>query len=238
MPTPNRHLTIAEGFDRAAANYDQARRKLVPCFDHFYGWVVRLLPFAIDAPIDVLDLGAGTGLLSAWVLEGFPNARLHLVDLSEPMLARARERFANRATAPPTPPTMNVLDYAHSPLDGPYDAIVSALSIHHLTDDLKRDLYARIFAALRPGGVFINADQVLGTTVELEKAYQQTWYNDARALGATDEELNAALIRMQEDRSATLDAQLEWLNDLGFETVDCWFKEARFAVFCGRKPKE
>ncbi|MEQ1949539.1 MAG: class I SAM-dependent methyltransferase [Bryobacteraceae bacterium] len=209
---------------------------MVPCFDHFYGWVVRLLPFASDAPIEVLDLGAGTGLLSAWVLEGFPNARIRLVDLSEPMLSRARERFANRTPSPTTQPTMSVLDYAHSPLDGPYDAIVSALSIHHLTDDLKRDLYARIFTALRPGGVFINADQVLGPTPELETEYQQTWYNDARALGATDEELNAALIRMREDRSALLDAQLQWLNEIGFQAVDCWFKEARFAVFCGRKP--
>ena len=55
-----RHLTIAEGFDRAAPGYDAARRKLVPCFDKFYGWVVRLLPFLGADPNRVLDLGAGS----------------------------------------------------------------------------------------------------------------------------------------------------------------------------------
>ena len=166
MPAmPERHLRIAEGFDRAAPSYDAERRKLVPCFDKFYGWAVRLLPFSGDDPIRVLHLGAGTGLLSAWILDAFPTARLRLVDISEPMLARARERFAGLAA----PPTMEVLDYAHHPLGGPCDAVVSALSVHHLNDELKRDLFARTLAALRPGGVFINAEQVLGPTAGAKK---------------------------------------------------------------------
>ena len=233
MPAvPERHLTIAQGFDRAAPGYDSARRKLVPCFDKFYGWAVRLLPFSGADPIRVLDLGAGTGLLSAWILDAFPNAQLRLVDISGPMLDRARERFAALAA----PPVMEVLDYAHHPLGGPCDAVVSALSIHHLSDELKRDLFARIFAALRPGGVFINAEQVLGPTAELEEAYRQAWLADARALGASEAEIDAALLRMQEDRCAPLEAQLQWLREIGFEDADCWFKEGRFAVYSARRP--
>jgi tRNA (cmo5U34)-methyltransferase len=87
MPAdPERRLTIAQGFDRAAPGYDAARRKLVPCFDKFYGWAVGLLPFWGADPIRVLDLGAGTALLSAWILDAFPNAQLRLVDISAPML--------------------------------------------------------------------------------------------------------------------------------------------------------
>lgn len=230
---PKRHLTIAAGFDRAAPQYDAARRKLVPCFDKFYGWAVRVLPFASEDRVRVLDLGAGTGLLSAGILNAFPNADLRLADISKPMLARAVERFAGLAV----PPTMEVLDYAHHPLGGPYDAVVSALSIHHLSDDLKRDLFARIFAALRPGGVFVNAEQVLGPTAAVEETYRQVWLDDARALGATEEELEAALIRMQEDRCTTVEIQLQWLRELGFEDADCWFKDGRFAVFSGTKGK-
>jgi tRNA (cmo5U34)-methyltransferase len=99
------------------------------------------------------------------------------------MLARAREHFTGLAA----PPVMEVLDYAHHSLDGPYDAVVSALSIHHLSDDLKHDLFARTFVALRPGGVFINAEQVLGPPTPLEEAYRQAWLDDARALGVSEE---------------------------------------------------
>ena len=190
------------------------------------------LPFSGDDPIGVLHLGAGTGLLSAWILDAFPTARLRLVDISEPMLARARERFAGLAA----PPTMEVLDYAHHPLGGPCDAVVSALSVHHLNDELKRDLFARTLAALRPGGVFINAEQVLGPTAAIEEAYRQAWLDDARGLGAPEAEIDAALIRMQEDHCAPVEAQLQWLREIGFEDADCWFKEGRFAVYSGRKP--
>jgi len=68
---PEKHLTIAQGFDRAVPGYDAARRKLVPCFDKFYGWAVRLLPFSGADPIRVLDLGAGTGLLSTRIFDPF-----------------------------------------------------------------------------------------------------------------------------------------------------------------------
>jgi cyclopropane fatty-acyl-phospholipid synthase-like methyltransferase len=43
-----------------------------------------------------------------------------------------------------------------------FDAIVSALAIHHLEDAEKRSLFARIHERLRPGGVFVNAEQVVG----------------------------------------------------------------------------
>lgn len=80
-------------FDRAAKTYDSVRRLTIPCFDDFYGTVARMIPFGRDDAFDVLDLGAGTGLLSALLHERFPKARLTLVDISDEMLARARERF-------------------------------------------------------------------------------------------------------------------------------------------------
>jgi len=44
--------------------------------------------------------------------------------------------------------------------DGPWDAVVSALAVHHLDDAGKRALFGRLHAALTPGGVFVNAEQV------------------------------------------------------------------------------
>src|ERR1700710_1186285 len=77
-------------FDRTAASYDADRAKLIPCFDALYRWAVDLIP--ADAG-RIVDLGAGTGLLSAFVRERFPEAELHLIDLSEAMLAKAGQRL-------------------------------------------------------------------------------------------------------------------------------------------------
>jgi tRNA (cmo5U34)-methyltransferase len=61
----------------------------VPQFDLFYGTAVRALGPLAEGPLKrVLDLGAGTGLLTAAVAETYPDARFELLDGG---------RFAGRA---------------------------------------------------------------------------------------------------------------------------------------------
>ena len=60
-------MNVREAFDRSAQIYDRGRRQLVPCFDDFYSTAIERLPFAADDAVSVLDLGAGTGLLSLLV---------------------------------------------------------------------------------------------------------------------------------------------------------------------------
>jgi SAM-dependent methyltransferase len=58
---------------------------------------------------------------------------------------------------------------------GRYDAVVTALAVHHLDDAGKRSLYRRVADALAPGGVFVNAEQVAGPTPELDRRYHEVW---------------------------------------------------------------
>ena len=84
---------VRKAFAADADSYDRARRKLVPCFDDFFRTARELLPFGSDDRFELLDLGAGTGLLSAMIAEAFPSARLTLFDLTPDMLTIARERL-------------------------------------------------------------------------------------------------------------------------------------------------
>jgi tRNA (cmo5U34)-methyltransferase len=177
-----------------------------------------------------LDLGAGTGLLAELVRRRLPAARLTLLDFSEEMLARARMRFAA------APVEVRVGDYATAPLGGPWDAIVSALSIHHLPDADKRRLYARAFEALAPGGLLVNADNVLAEDPAVQARDRAAWISAIRATGLPEAELQAALERTRVDVLAPLAAQLAWLREAGFAEVDCVYKWRHFAVFSGRRP--
>ena len=91
------------------------------------------------------------------------------------------------------------------------------------------------FAALNPRGMFINADQVLGNTPENEARYEAIWQAEVLKRGASQQDLNMAIERMKADRTATLENQLDWLREVGFQHVECWFKEYRFAVYSGVK---
>jgi tRNA (cmo5U34)-methyltransferase len=224
-------MSIQSVFDNSAETYDQARRNLIPGFDDFYSTTVDLIPFSANERFRVLDLGAGTGLLSLFVASSFPKATLTLLDSSEKMLEIARERFSNESDRI----AFIHADYTQAGIPGKYDVILSALSIHHLADGAKQALFQRIFEALSPPGVFINADQVLGGTPEIESAYREHWLQEVHKLGVSKADLAAAFDRMQEDKMATLADQLAWLTAAGFETVNCWYKNYSFAVYSSRK---
>lgn len=227
--------TVRAAFEASARDYDRARRQLVPPFDDFYGAVLESVPYRPGDSFRVLDLGAGTGLLSAMIAEAFPNARLTLVDFSSGMLGEARRRFAPSDT---DRFGFTVLDYARETLRGEYEVVVSALSIHHLADEDKRRVFGKVYGILVAGGVFVNADQVLGPTPEIEGRYHEWWLRKAREGGVSEEDLAASLQRIKQDKNATLEAQMAWLGEASFEAVDCPYKNHRFAVYGGRKPRE
>lgn len=235
MPSATSPASLPEAgplFDRSATIYDRTRRQLIPCFDAFYGAVPGLVERAPDAELSVLDLGAGTGLLAQQIAHAFPRARFLLVDVAEQMLEVARQRFA---AEPEGRFRFAIGDIVRFPLPPRQDVVVSGLAIHHLDHPAKRDLFARVRDALVPGGVFINAEQVLAPTPEEERANHERWHAEVHAAGIAPGDLSAALERMQADRLATLDEQLGWLRDAGFADVRCAFQSGRFAVYSGRR---
>lgn len=229
-------MGVVDVFDAVAGTYDEARRRLVPCFDSFYGTAVQVATPPLRAALaagrtpEVLDLGAGTGLLSLLLAAAVPGVRLTLVDAAPAMLARAADELSARSV----PHRTVRADLSDELPAGRYDAVVSALAIHHLDDDGKRALYRRAAAALTPGGVFVNAEQVAGPTPALDRRYDEVWTARITELGSSPQEIAASRERMRYDRPATVADQCRWLDEAGLVDVDCYFKEWRFAVFGGR----
>jgi tRNA (cmo5U34)-methyltransferase len=211
-------------FDAQATQYDAARRRLIPPFDAFYGTAVEAVRIAGEEPARILDLGAGTGMLAAQVVAAFPSAELTLLDGAPRMLEEARAGLGDERVA-------YVVADLEDPLPaGPWDAVVSALAIHHLEDEAKRRLFERVHAELRPGGVFANAEQVVGPSERFTRLYAEWHEASARAAGSDDAEWEGAVARMSHDRCASVEDQLVWLSEAGFADADCLFRDHCFAV--------
>jgi len=166
----------------------------------------------------VLDLGSGDGRLLDLVLRERPQARGVALDFSVPMLDQLHRRFGPFSRADII---HHNLEFPLPPL-GAFDAVVSSFAIHHLVHERKRQLYEEIWTLLEPGGVFCNLEHVASASPYGHERFLQ-------AMGTTVAEEDAS------NKLLDVHTQLEWLREIGFADVDCYWKWRELALLVGRK---
>jgi len=131
--------------------------------------------------------------------------------------------------------------------ESPFDVIVSGYSIHHQPDDRKYSIYQEIFSLLKPGSWFVNIEHVSSAAqlnIDLfEHHYVSARYAIEQHNGGTrtfDELAEEYKNRPDKDANilAPVDLQCDWLREIGYEEVDCYFRIYELAVFGGRKPSQ
>ncbi|MGO9566061.1 MAG: class I SAM-dependent methyltransferase [Desulfomonilaceae bacterium] len=195
-----------------------------------------------------MDLGCGDGVLAAVIWEQYPDATGVLVDHSPPMLQAAREKFQKSSV----PIHVCDIDYGQPgwveavAQYSPFELIVSGHSIHHQPNSRKREIYAELFALLQPGGMFINVEHVASPSERLERLWEEIRV-DALHRFSLQQGLNKSRTEVQSeyrqwpDREANrftlVETQCNWLREIGYIDVDCFFKYFEFAVFGGCRPR-
>jgi tRNA (cmo5U34)-methyltransferase len=216
---------IAQRFDEAANKYDSQRRFFIPCFDDFYKTSISIFSKMRSDFKSILDLGAGTGLLTRYLHEIFPQAHFTLVDISEGMLDIARSRFCGFDQF-----DFLISDYSSELPIGKFDLAASALSIHHLSNEDKLKLYRKIHDSLNENGYLLNLDQFNASSNLVNSTFNKWWYEHIRKSGISCEESAEWLKRRELDRENTISQTLDLLRVAGFKTVDCIYQYMKFAV--------
>jgi ubiquinone/menaquinone biosynthesis C-methylase UbiE len=168
----------------------------------------------------VLDLGTGNGRLLALVKLDKPKIEGIALDFSDPMLEQAKKRFDSDKQ-------VTVVKHDFSiPLPrelGYFDAVVSSLAIHHLTDARKKQLYAEVFGMLNPRGVFCNLEHVSSPNITVHLKF-------LIASGFTPQTEDPS------NKLLDVETQLQWLRQIGYIDVDCYWKWLEVALLIGFKP--
>jgi len=232
----------------AIVNRFLSYRAAIPLAQEQIGVMMSILKTRKQPVENFLDLGCGDGILGAAILGEYPSARGVLVDFSEPMLEQAGEGLKEYTDQL----AFENLDYGDPAwintmqAFGPFDAIVSGFSIHHQPDVRKREVYEEIYSLLKPNGWFINIEHV-SSSAQLNVDLFEHHYTSARH---AIEKQNGSTRTLQEitqeytnrpDKAANIlapvELQCDWLREIGYEEVDCYFRIFELAVFGGRKPK-
>jgi len=168
MPPSRGEPAQRKEFDREASGYDRNASESMPAYTDLHRTLLGGIPYVPTRAFNVLELGVGTGTLSALLLAQFPHARVTGIDLSPRMIALARRKL--RAYR-------DRVDLVAGPLEKfeeqSYDVVVSALAIHHLSDAEKWRLFRRVYRVLPPGGYLGDADDHLPEDPIFDQRYAQ-----------------------------------------------------------------
>jgi tRNA (cmo5U34)-methyltransferase len=191
---------------------------------------------AVGAPGRILELGVGTGLVAQGVRALLPDAEYVGLDASAAMLDLARARLPGVELV-----EADLLDDWPELVEGEFDLVVTAQSIHHVEGARKRAVYEKAFTVLESGGRFLLADR-LAVERELFDHYVVLWQRLREQLGLdplpTDWSYDRYLDQLAEsgDVPDLLQTQLDWLEQVGFDPVTTFWQEADRAVFGGVRP--
>ena len=218
METPE---AMGAFFDARAAGYEEHMRWALPdtAFARFYQAVASPIE-ETDEPLNILDLGCGTGLEIEALLQRVPNALITGVDLSRNMLELLRRRyFAHMSQITLVADSFLTMPFGTQA----YDHIISVMSIHHLLRDAKRELYVRTHAALKPGGKYIEGDPV--TPVEMESQFLAEYHQDVAGVPQAEDGYYHI------DVPFSMDTQRALLLEAGFKDFEVIWQRDSTAVW-------
>jgi tRNA (cmo5U34)-methyltransferase len=178
----------------------------------------------------LLDVGCGAGNFTLKMLQRLPGLNVTLVDLSRPMLDRARQRVAGVSKN-----SIELIQGDIREIDlgaDRFDIIVAAAVLHHLrADDEWHSVFAKFHQALSKGGSIWISDMVQHS---LEPVESEMWKRYGQYLAELKGESHRDAVFdyvAKEDTPRSLMFQLDLLRSVGFSRVEVLHKNAIFAAF-------
>ena len=223
---------VKEHFEAEAKEFDETIMKIIPYYDQMIRALTDSIPFDKHSEISIIDLGCGTGTVAKKISEKFPESRIYCLDIASNMIDIARNKLAGHRDV-----EFLECDFSTFKFDRKFDVVVSSLALHHLENDQsKKDFYKKIYDILTDSGLFINADVVLASA-EYNQIINMIRWIDYMNKSVNCEEIFSNWIPKYkaEDRPAKLMDQLKWLEEIGFKSVDVYWKYYNFSVYGGSK---
>ncbi|MFI5342095.1 MAG: class I SAM-dependent methyltransferase, partial [Candidatus Methylomirabilales bacterium] len=220
---------VKEHFRKQVAEYVGLMRRIVPQYMEQQKFLCELIPFDCSRPIRVLDLGSGPGVLSELVLKRYPEAQVIAFDLTEEMLTACKQRlsaFEGRFD-------IRQGDFRTDSFGTGYDAILAGLTLHHLDNEERQEIYSRLYGALKNPGVFLAREVVVDEDPFVSEWHYSLWRAFMRTNGEDDAFWYGK--HREKDHPASVEQQLAWLRRTGFVHTACHWRYWNCAIISGHK---
>ena len=178
----------------------------------------------------ILDVGCGAGNFTLKLLQSLPDLEVTLVDLSQPMLARAVERIRAVSSSPIHALQGDIRDITFPA--GQFNIILAAAVLHHMRDAGQwRAVFAKFHQALKPGGSLWIVDLVEQSSSPVQALMWQRYGDYLVDFKGPAFRQKVFDYIEKEDTPRPLIFQLDLLQEVGFEQVEILHKNNLFAAF-------
>lgn len=215
-------------FDAAVtASFEDMLARSIPQYENMRRFVTEASCYALQrakaSPV-IVDLGASRGSALAPIVERLgADSRYVAVEISEPMIAALEDRFAHWIG-----PGRRMEILRHDLRDGfppqivPATVILSVLTLQFVPIEYRQALLRGIYENLRPGGIFILVEKVLGATAEINRLLVDVYHDHKAEQGYSREAIDRKRLSL-EGVLVPLTARFneELLLGAGFDAVDC-----------------
>lgn len=217
-------MSVATHLGIDLAEYDARIRTFIPNYEEMLDVAASALE---PATAVIVDLGIGTGALSARCLAMVPRARIVGIDSDPEILKAAARRLPANSTF-----LCNSFLRAEIPS---CDVIVASFALHHVrTREAKAKLYRRLAGALRPGGQVITVDCHPASDERLAACQLDAWKAHLMRNYTAKESEDYLEAWSREDVYVPLDAEMAMMRTAELKAEILWRKEA-FAILYGKK---
>lgn len=195
--------------------------------------------FGMNQTRHVLDLGCGDGILGETLKRLDGRIQLSAWDGSRVMLKAAKARLHSWPDVKYR--QIHFSELLECNLKPSFDFVVSSFAIHHASHDEKRALFAQIHQILKPGGFFVNLDTVRSDHALYDRFYDEIWRTWLRKQ-QEKWNLDPSILQLPEKAKAKpenkyepLGVQLCFMEEVGFQDVECYYRQGLFAMYGGKK---
>jgi len=203
-------------YDSISKKYTESIKRCVPRYNEMLCSLFDYLRPDFN-PKEILELGCGTGNLTQLIVLKYPNAKITAVDISEESINECKSRI-----------TLGNIEYINcdfrelSFANSMFDLVLSSISIHHIEDKAKEELFRNLFLWQTPNGILSFCDQFRGESKFIYNKHIETWKAYAQEQNVSNEEWEMWMKHQQDhDYHATLSNHTKWLNEAGYSLIDC-----------------
>lgn len=222
-------------FDDAVTKcFDDMLERSIPQYRTMRELVTRLALDFLRPGDHLLDLGCSRGEAMAPIVFATKEKECHFtgLEISEPMVAAARERFSSRSDVEIRPHDLRagVSGFRQQRV------ILSVLTVQFTPIEHRQRILRDVFDYLEPGGVFIFVEKILGNTSEINELMVAEYLAMKARNGYSQEEIDRKRAALE---GVLVPVTAKWNEDLlehaGFREVDCFWRWMNFAGWIGVK---